>query len=483
MRLGLMVVVGLGLASGAGPSIAGAQPVGAGVVGVDAVTGIEVVRVRGAGGQARMLAVPAGAHGEGVVVSGDGVVITAHRVVLDARVIVVRVEGQAEALPARVVHADPARDLAVLVVDGTFASVGELRPEQRDLPLEIPEAVRGEMVRDRARDRAVAQLVAALVRLRGATTTREAARVLDRESRQRVRRALRGVRLREESADTIALAAALDWNVAVLGHEMIAASGATRDAGRERSGGAPSSGGHGEAATRDGHGEAATRDGHGAVPSSSERRPPLATRGGDRRRAVVARYVSRAVSRSRAALRRDAGIGTRSPFVPWMIEHAPGRTFVAAPAPEPRRGARVHLWGNVGSVAVGGRGRVLGFGATIGIDAVPHPGVATVHVSPLLGVDFGYAPLPVGMFWIGLEGGAVLEIGGRIRFRLELFWAPLFTSFHGGGTAEGRLGLLSAGTRIGAVVGPIAMMLFARGTTWPESADLGSIGLSIGVNF
>ena len=76
----------------------------------------------------------ASATGTGFLVSPEGHVITADHVIAEGKQIRVRTKGGE--YPARVVRRDPANDLAVLKIEGTFAALhvlgsGRLRPADR----------------------------------------------------------------------------------------------------------------------------------------------------------------------------------------------------------------------------------------------------------------------------------------------------------------------------------------------------------------
>lgn len=64
-----------------------------------------------------VIARPQGGHGTGFAVSEDGLILTAAHVVEGAHVIAVRVPGEERVYPARVVHRDAERDVAVLVTE------------------------------------------------------------------------------------------------------------------------------------------------------------------------------------------------------------------------------------------------------------------------------------------------------------------------------------------------------------------------------
>lgn len=73
-----------------------------------------------------VLATPMGGHGSGFVVSADGLIVTAAHVVAGARSVAVHAMGLMGPLPARVVHVDEMRDIALLRVSHQFSEVAQL---------------------------------------------------------------------------------------------------------------------------------------------------------------------------------------------------------------------------------------------------------------------------------------------------------------------------------------------------------------------
>jgi hypothetical protein len=100
------------------PPIVSGRAIERATVRVLAMRGLDVVELEGAARTDRAVAVPELGQGSGLLVSADGLVVTAHHLVRDARWLVVVAPGERRALPAVLVHEDPARDLAVLTVGG-----------------------------------------------------------------------------------------------------------------------------------------------------------------------------------------------------------------------------------------------------------------------------------------------------------------------------------------------------------------------------
>ncbi len=104
---------------------------------VFAVQNVSQENVRGRY-RTRVLGIPEGGHGTGVVVDPRGVIVTAKHVIEGARQLAVRLPGSGEVLPARVAYADGELDFAILLVH-----LGDETLEPIELPAQpVPLAVR-----------------------------------------------------------------------------------------------------------------------------------------------------------------------------------------------------------------------------------------------------------------------------------------------------------------------------------------------------
>jgi hypothetical protein len=89
---------------------------------VFAIQGVDVVQVPSKTRKSkRPFGLPRAGHGSGMLVTADGLVLTARHVVEGATMLAVRAPGHERAYGARVVYIDPELDVAFIAADGQFA--------------------------------------------------------------------------------------------------------------------------------------------------------------------------------------------------------------------------------------------------------------------------------------------------------------------------------------------------------------------------